>query len=92
VIYLKTSVGVEIRQEDLLFSCLRSNFAGGVFTSFARIPGYRQRDPQVVRSEIDAFFKREKIGREHIVLGFPERMSSSATWTFPRKWRTTSSR
>lgn len=73
MIYLKTSVGVEIRQEDLLFSCLRSNFAGGVFTSFARIPGYRQRDPQVVRSEIDAFFKREKIGREHIVLGIPRK-------------------
>jgi Tfp pilus assembly protein PilN len=73
VIYLKTSVGIEIRQEDLLISCLRSNFAGGVFTNFQQVSEYRQRDPQVVRGEIDSFFRREKISRENIVLGIPRK-------------------
>ena len=61
MIYLKNSVGIEIRRDDLLISCLRSNFAGGVFTSFMRVPGYLQRDRAEVRGEIDKFFKREKV-------------------------------
>ncbi len=73
MIYLKTSVGIEIRQDDLLISCLRSNFAAGVFTNHARIPGFRQRDPKEVRGEIDAFFKRERINRENVILGVPRR-------------------
>ncbi len=73
MIYLKTGVGIEIRQEDLLITCLRSNFAGGVFTGFARISGYCQRDRAEVRREIDAFFKREKINHENIVVGIPRR-------------------
>jgi hypothetical protein len=71
VIYLKNSVGIEIRRDDLLISCLRSNFAGGVFTSFMRVPGYLQRDRAEVRGEIDKFFKRERLSRENIVLGMP---------------------
>ncbi|MGA2261879.1 MAG: pilus assembly protein PilM [Acidobacteriota bacterium] len=73
MIYLKTSVGIEIRQEDLLISCLRSNFAGGTFTKFVRISGYRQRDQAQVRSEIDDFFKAEKLTRDNIVLGIPRK-------------------
>ncbi|MBZ5498536.1 MAG: pilus assembly protein PilM [Acidobacteriia bacterium] len=71
MIYLKTSVGIEIRQQDLLISCLRSNFAGGVFTNYMRVSGYRQRDPEQVRDEIHGFFKREKVNRDNIVLGLP---------------------
>lgn len=73
MIYLRNSVGIEIRQEDLLISCLKSNFAGGVFTSFRRIPGYRQRDHQEVLGEMDAFFKQERVNRQNIVLGLPRR-------------------
>jgi Tfp pilus assembly protein PilN len=71
VIYLKNSVGIEIRRGDLLISCLRSNFAGGVFTSFVRVPGYLQRDRAEVHGEIDKFFKRDHLSRENIVLGIP---------------------
>ena len=73
MIYLKTSVGIEIRQEDLLITCLRRNFAGGVFTSYARITGYSQRDRAEVRRDLDAFFRRERISRENIVVGVPRR-------------------
>jgi Tfp pilus assembly protein PilN len=73
VIYLKTSVGMEIRQDDLLLTCLRSNLAGGVFTDFKRIAGYCQRDPDQVRAEIDDFFKSGNIPRANIVLGLPRK-------------------
>jgi Tfp pilus assembly PilM family ATPase/Tfp pilus assembly protein PilN len=73
VIYLRASVGIEIRQEDLLISCLKNNFAGNVFTQHARISGYRQRDPEQVRREIDAFFKGGKVSRDNVVLGIPRR-------------------
>ncbi len=71
MIYLKSSVGVEIRGEDLLISCLRSNFSGGVFTAFRRIEAYRSRERQEVRREIDAFFRGERLKRDRIVLGLP---------------------
>jgi Tfp pilus assembly PilM family ATPase/Tfp pilus assembly protein PilN len=71
VIYLKSSVGIEIRQDDLLVSCLKRNFSGGTFTKFLRIPGYRQQDPAQVRKELDTFFKKERANRENVVLGIP---------------------
>ncbi len=73
VIYLRASVGIEIRQEDLLISCLKNNFAGNTFTQFARISGYRQRDAEQVRREIDRFFKEGKVSRDNVVLGIPRR-------------------
>ena len=42
MIYLKTSVGIEMRGDDMLISSLQSNFSGGVFTHFKRIAGYEQ--------------------------------------------------
>ncbi len=73
MIYLRASVGIEMRQEDLLISCLKNNFGGNTFTQYARIPGYRQREPELVRREIDAFFKAGKVNRDNIVLGIPRR-------------------
>ncbi len=73
MINLRASVGIEIRQEDLLLSCLKSNFGGCTFTRYARIAAYRQRDSEQVRREIDAFFKVSKVSRENIVLGIPRR-------------------
>ncbi len=73
MIYLRASVGIEIRQEDLLISCLKNNFAGNTFTQYARISGYRQRDPEQVRREIDGFFKAGKVSRDNVVLGIPRR-------------------
>lgn len=71
--YIKASVGIEIRGEDLLVSCLKRNFSGGAFTKYVRIAGYLQREPEEVRREIDGFFKAEKVSRDNIVLGVPRK-------------------
>ena len=71
MIYLKTSVGIEMRNEDLVISCLRSNFSKGVFTHFKRIPAYRTRDVEEVRKEIESYFNSQRLSRENIVLGIP---------------------
>lgn len=71
MIYLRSGVGIEIRQEDLLISCLQSNFSAGVFTHFKRIANYRQRDREEVRREIDQFFKTHRLDRSNLVLGLP---------------------
>jgi general secretion pathway protein L len=71
VIYLKSSVGIEIRKDDLIITCLRSNFSAGVFTRFRRISNYKNRDIEEVKRELDSFFKEEQVNRENIVLGIP---------------------
>ncbi len=71
MIYLKTSIGIEIRQADLLISCLQRNLSNSVFTHFKRISDYLLRDKNEVRKEIDAFFKAHRISRDNIVLGVP---------------------
>jgi len=71
VIYLKSSVGIEIREDDLIITCLRSNFSAGVFTSYRRISNYRDREREEVKRELDAFFKEAQVNREKIVLGLP---------------------
>ena len=73
MLYLRTSVGVEIRQGDLLISCLQSNLSTGVFTHFARVSDYRSRSNAEVRSEIERFFKSHRLNRENIVLGIPRK-------------------
>jgi Tfp pilus assembly protein PilN len=73
MIYLRTSIGVEIRQEDLLISSLQRNFSGAAFTHFRRIRDYRLRDRAEVRREIDQFFKSAGLGHDEIVLGLPRR-------------------
>ncbi len=73
MIYLKTSVGIEIRQDDLLISGLQRNLAGAVFTHFKRIAGFRLRDRAEVKREVDQFFKANGLSRDNIVLGIPRR-------------------
>ncbi len=73
MIYLRASVGVEIRQEDLLITCLKGGIGEPAFTRFARIAGFRQREREEVRREVDRFFKDEKVSRDNIVLGLPRR-------------------
>jgi hypothetical protein len=73
MIFLRTSVGIEVRGDDLLISSLQSNFSAGVFTAFARIPEFRSRDQAAVKAEIDRFFRKHRLSRENIVLGVPRR-------------------
>jgi Tfp pilus assembly protein PilN len=71
MIYLKTSVGIELRGEDMLIASLQSNFSSGVFTHYTRISGYRQRNPEEIRREMQSFFKSNGLSKENIVLGIP---------------------
>jgi Tfp pilus assembly PilM family ATPase/Tfp pilus assembly protein PilN len=73
MIYLKTSVGIEIRGEDLLIASLQRNLSAGVFTSFTRIADFRLRDRKEVRREVDAFFRSRRLSRDNVVLGLPRR-------------------
>jgi Tfp pilus assembly protein PilN len=73
MIYLRTSIGVELRGEDMLISSLQSNFSGGVFTHFKRIADYRLREKEDVRREIAGFFRSSRLSKDNIVLGIPRR-------------------
>ena len=73
MIYLKTSVGIEMRGDDMLISSLQSNFSGGVFTHFKRIAGYEQRDKESLRQEILNFFRSAGLSKDNVVLGIPRK-------------------
>ena len=73
MIYLRTSVGIELRGDDMLISSLQSNFSAGVFTHFVRISDWRLRHAEDVRREINVFFKMNGLSRENIVLGLPRK-------------------
>jgi Tfp pilus assembly protein PilN len=69
MIYLKTSVGIELRGEDMLISSLQSNFSGSVFTHFKRIANYGQRDKASLRQEVLNFFRTSGLSKDNVVLG-----------------------
>jgi Tfp pilus assembly protein PilN len=71
MIYVRNSVGVEIRGQDLVVSCLQSNLSTGVFTHFRRILQYRQRDRAEVQKDLDQFFRESRASRENVTLGLP---------------------
>jgi len=73
MIYVRNSVGVEIRGEDLALSCLQSNLTAGVFTHFRRVLQYRQRDHAEVQKDVDQFFRLSRANRENVTLGLPRR-------------------
>jgi Tfp pilus assembly protein PilN len=73
MIYLKTSIGVELRGEDILFSALQSNFSGGVFTHFKRIKLFRLSSRVDLQREINHFFKSNRLSKDNIVLGIPRK-------------------
>jgi hypothetical protein len=78
MIYLKTSIGVELRGEDMLISSLESHFSEGVFTHFKRIANYRLRDKEDLRREIDSFSNRTGSAKIMLYSGFPAKTSSCA--------------
>ena len=73
MIYLKTSIGIELRGEDMLLSSLQSTFSEGVFTHFKRVADYRLREKDDLRRDIDAFFRSNGLSRDNIVLGLPRK-------------------
>ncbi len=73
MIYLKTSVGIELRGEDILIASLQSNFSGSRFTHFKRIANYRTREQADLRQEVQQFFKSTGLGKDTIILGIPRK-------------------
>jgi len=73
MIYLKTSIGIEIRGEDILLSSLQGNLSGGTFTHFKRIADYQHRHSMELQQEIQLFLKTNVLGQDNIVLGIPRR-------------------
>jgi Tfp pilus assembly protein PilN len=73
MIYLKTSVGIELRGEDMLLCSLQGNFSSGVFTHFKRITAYAARNQEELRQEVHQFFKSAGLSRDNVVLGIPRK-------------------
>jgi Tfp pilus assembly protein PilN len=73
MIYLKTSIGVELRGEDMLMSSLQGNLSDGAFTHFKRIANCRQTNTETLRQEIQQFFRSYGLSKDNIVLGIPRR-------------------
>jgi Tfp pilus assembly protein PilN len=73
MIYLRTGIGIEFREDDLLLASLQSNFSGGVFTHFKRITDYRLRAQENLRYEISQFFRNNRLSKDSIVLGLPRK-------------------
>lgn len=73
MIHIKTSIGIEIRQDDLLVSSLQRNLSGVRFAHFRRIAGYRSREKAEVAREIDQFFKANHLSRDSVVLSIPRK-------------------
>jgi Tfp pilus assembly protein PilN len=73
MIYLKTSVGIELRGEDMLISSLQGNFSGGAFTHFKRIVDYAQREKESLRQEIQNFFRSAGLSKDNVALGIPRK-------------------
>ena len=88
MIYLKTGVEIELRGEDMLISSLQGNFSASAFTHFARIQGYRTRNQEDVRREINLFFRSHGLSKEKIVLGIPRKDIVLRYPTSLPKWRT----
>jgi Tfp pilus assembly protein PilN len=71
MIYLKTSVGIELRGDDMLISSLQGNFSESTFTHFKRVENYRLRDKAELQQEIQFFFKSTGLSKDNIILGIP---------------------
>ncbi len=71
MIYLKTSVGIELRGEDMLISSLQGNFSGGAFTHFKRLAGYKTRTLEELRLEVLQFFRSSGLAKDNVILGIP---------------------
>jgi Tfp pilus assembly protein PilN len=73
MIYFKTSIGIELRGEDMLISSLQGNFSGGAFTHFKRIANYRLCDKEELKREVSQFFKANRLSKDSVVLGLPRK-------------------
>ncbi len=73
MIYLRSSVGIEIRGQNLILSSLQGNLSGVSVTGIQSVANFRHRTREEVLAEIEAFFKSRGLARDNIVLGIPRR-------------------
>jgi Tfp pilus assembly protein PilN len=71
MIYLKTSIGIEIGSTDMTLASLQGNLSGETLSHFMHIPDYRNRDAAELRQEIQLFLKNNVLGKDAIVVGIP---------------------
>jgi len=71
MIYLKTSIGIEIGSVDMTLASLQGNLSGENLSHFMHIPDFRNRDAVELREEIQLFLKNNVMGRDAIVVGIP---------------------
>ena len=69
MIYMKTGVGIELRQDDILLAAVQSNFSKASFTRFLRIADYPRFAHDDLNGVIDRFFRDNGLGRDSVVLG-----------------------
>jgi hypothetical protein len=73
MIYFKTSIGIELRGEDMLITSLQGNLSGSAFTHFKRIANYRLYDKEALKREVSQFFKSNRLSKDCVVLGIPRK-------------------
>jgi Tfp pilus assembly protein PilN len=73
MIYLRTGIGIEFREDDLLIASLQRNFSEGVFSHFLRIKDYRLCAKEDLRREVSHFFRSNGLSKDSIVLGIPRK-------------------
>jgi Tfp pilus assembly PilM family ATPase/Tfp pilus assembly protein PilN len=71
MIYLKTSIGIEIGSADLTLASLQGNLSGETLSHFMHIPDFRNRDAAELRQDIQVFLKNNVLGKDAIVVGIP---------------------
>ncbi|MDR1727341.1 MAG: PilN domain-containing protein [Acidobacteriota bacterium] len=71
MIYLKTGVGIELRDGDMLLSALQSNFSKATFTCFERIADCLGIGRKELADRVGRFFHDNGLGRDAVVLGVP---------------------
>ena len=69
MIYLKTGVGIELRENDILLAAVQSNFSKGSFTRFERITDYLSLNRADLCGAIDRFFRENSLSRDSVALG-----------------------
>jgi type IV pilus assembly protein PilM len=71
MIYLKTSIGIELGSADMTLASLQGNLSGETLSHFMHIPDFRNRDAAELRQEIQLFLKNNVLGKDSIVVGIP---------------------
>ena len=68
---LKTSLGIEIRDNELLMVALKKSLKQWVVSSYKIISNHKQMSKPDLKREVQRFARNSGAAREQIVLGIP---------------------